>query len=427
MTLKGERTSSAQELIPPAWRRLGLLLSLFLAPGAHGGGWAKPDVHGNAKLRYAQDRTAGLESHQAAAYMALDGRNMFWDKLGFTVDVRDRFNYEKSDLGSERRNAFTAYQANVSLNDLAGGFALKAGRQYYYAGETTAHFDGGAVEWQNWRWLKLSAYGGKPADGMGPPTAAGFRGAAVKLGSGRKGYVQLDLLLAEHNGRYATDRDQQATVFRRLPLGLDFTGNVSFLNRLPKSASARLLCYVPSLGLTVTPRYYRHMYVGDPASEELSPYQRSLAVLEPFQKYGVGVSKYFKLGLSLSGGTDTTMPARRQNYYLSAAAPNLFVKGLEGILSLAYETQGSRRTSSLSVGAGYGLSSSLRLSAGSSFNRSRENTEWGGFRSESRTYYATLKWSRGKRMDVSFSPSLVQTSASSSPIQRFELNNNFRF
>lgn len=392
-------------------------------------GFVRPEIHGNTRLRYSVDKMTGMENHQGGLYLALDGRNVFWDKLAFTLDARERLNYEKTGDSAKRRASFNPYLANISLNDLPGGLSLKAGRQYYYAGETTAHFDGGAAELQPLKWLKLAAYGGKPVATMGLTTAARYQGAALKLGAGRQGYVQFDVLLASHRNEYATDREAQMTVFRRSSLvhGLDFTGNLTYLNRLPKSVSARLLYYIPKWGLTLTPNYYKHLLRGDPSSLLLSPYQRSAVFTERFERVGLGASKYFAVGLSLTGGVNYSQPSKRKDGYLSATVPDLLRKKIEASVSGSYDTQATRRAYLVTISAAYPLAKSLKVSGGGSYNQTRDTAYNGSGNMDSRTYFGTVKWILRKGLDFTFSPSMVKSSTVASPIYRLELSNNWRF
>jgi len=368
----------------------------------------------------------GYESHQGSIYLALDGRNVFWEKLAFTLDARERLNYEKSDWGIKKKESFNPYQANFSINDLKG-LSLKAGRQYYYAGETTAHFDGGSAEYQPLQWLKFGAFRGKPVVVMGQSLANQFQGGTLKLGSGRKGYVQFDVLFASHRNQYATDREAQATVFRRLAQGLDITGNITYLNDMAKSVSARMLYYIPKWGLTLTPNYYKHLYLGDPSSDKLSPYQRSEAYTERFERVGLGASKYFQAGFSLSGGANYSQPSKRKDCYLSVSVPNFLRKGLETAVSGNYNVQTTRRTYMISPSAAYGLTKSLKVSGGGSYMQTRD-TAWGGSGNmDSRTFFASIKWTVRKGLDFTLSPSMTKTSSSSSPMYRIEFNNNWRF
>lgn len=405
----------------------GLLLGASLAAAASGTAFVRPDVHGNTRLRYSVDKMTGMENHQGAIYLALDGRNVFWEKLAFSLDARERLNYEKNGDDIKKRSSFNPYLANASANDLFGMLSLKAGRQYYYAGETTAHFDGGAAELQPLKWLKMAAYGGKPVDTMGQSLAAQYQGAALKLGSGRQGYVRFDLLLASHRREYATDREAQVTVFRRLLPGLDFTGNLSYLDRLPKSVSARVLYYMPKWGLTLTPNYYKHLLLGDPASLALSPYRRAAVYTDRFERVGLGASKYFDIGLSLSGGVNYSQPSKRKDGYLNATMPNLFLKKIEAVVSGSYDTQTTRRTWLVTASTTYPFTKSLKVSAGGSYNQTRDTAWSGSGNMDSRTWFGTAKWILRKGLDFSLSPSMVKSSGIGAPIYRVELTNNWRF
>ena len=403
---------------------------LVLCAGRHAAAQlAKPEVHGSAKLTFIKDHAESITDQQATQYLRLEASKVFSDKIGFTVDTRNRFEYDQTVAGTTRQDAFNLYQAYLSLNKLYAGLSFRVGRQYAYSGETAAQFDGAAAEWQSVRWLTLGAFSGKPVSLMGPALADDYRGCSVKLGAGIKGYLELAALVASYQQQYAADRDVQATVYRRLAPGLDFTGTFSYLNNTPKSASVRVSAYSPEWGLTLTPHYYRHMYVADPGSTALSPYERTLAYTERFDRIGLGLSKYFtRLGLSLGGGSDFTRPDNRQEYYLSVSLNNLFHAGLELSSFLNYSTQDTRRASSYTVSSGYRLGRSLKLSAGTSVSRSQDRAYSDIYgTSMSRTYYSELKWSRGKNLDVALSPSIVRSSAYNSPITRVQLTNGWRF
>ncbi len=257
--------------------------------------------------------------------------------------------------------------------------------------------------------------------------AAQYQGAALKLGAGHRGYVQFDLLLASHGHDYAADREAQVTVFRRFLAGLDFTGNLTYLNRVPKSVSARVLYYVPRWRMTLTPNYYKHLYLGDPSSLLLSPYQRFAAYAERFERAGLGVSKYFASGLSLSAGASYSQPSRRKNGYLSATVPNLLRTKIEAVISGSYDTQLTRRTYPLTVSVAYPVTKSVKISGGGSYSQTRDTAYGGVGNVDSRTYFGTVQWSPRKGLTVSCSPSMVKSSAVESPIYRIELTNNWRF
>ena len=405
----------------------GLILCAASVEAAQSSAFVRPDIHGNARLRYSLDLMSGMENHQGVVSLALDGRNVFWDELAFSLDTRERINYEKTGGDIQRRTSFNPYLANLAVNDLPGGLSLKAGRQYYYAGETTANFDGGTAELQPLPWLKFSTYGGKPVAVMRQSLAAQYRGAALKLGAGHRGYVQFDLLLASHGHDYATNREAQVTVFRRFLSGLDFIGNLTYLDRLPKSLSARVLYYIPEWRVTLTPNYYKHLYLGDPSSLLLSPYQRFSAYTERFERAGLGASKYFDSGLSLSAGANYSQPSRRKNGYLSATVPHILRTKIEAVVSGSYDTQLARRTYPLTVSVAYPVTKSVRISGGGSYSQTRDAAYGGIGNVDSRTYFGTVQWSPRKGLTFSCSPSMVKSSAVESPIYRIELTNNWRF
>jgi hypothetical protein len=158
--------------------------------------WRKPEIHGSARLRLTKDESQGYDGGQASQFVSLQGANVFSEKVSFAFDGRGRYEYQKSSYGTEKRSTMDPYQAYVGLQQLAGT-SLKLGRQYFFSGYSTAHMDGAAADWQPAAWLTLSGFAGRPVVlSRGAAPADSFRGGGLKLGSGRKGYVQLSLLLA---------------------------------------------------------------------------------------------------------------------------------------------------------------------------------------------------------------------------------------
>lgn len=394
--------------------------------GAPKPGPVKPEIHGVARLRYARDQAAGLDGHQTSQYLNVTAANVFSEKLSFTFDARNRLEWQRTEYGATRRESFDSYLAFVQLQRLYGGTSLKAGRQYFFSGQATAHFDGGAAEWQPARWFQLSGFAGRPVAVLGYAPAAEYRGGGLRLGAGRQGYLQLNLLLADHR-EFRTDRDAQVTVFRRIVDGLDFTGNVATLNSKPSSANARLNVFVAPASLTVTPHYYRHMLTGDPASVALSPYARPLVVEQGFERMGMGFSKYLQAGLSLSGGGSVTRPSDRREAYLSAAATNIAKSGFDALVFVNYNSQLSRRNVSVTASAGYAAAASLRLSAGGTMNQQSDRAYGLDRNAVTRTYFGEVKWTPAKGREVTVSPSAVRAPGVDAPIYRLEVSNGWRF
>ncbi len=386
-----------------------------------------PEIHGNVRMRFSDDRMEGYESQQAAFFLGMNGRNVFWDKLGFNLDLRDRWNKDRTGTDIQKKNSLTAYEANATINDLFGVLSLKAGRQYYYAGDTSVNFDGGAAALKAASWLSLSAFGGRPVATLGQSIADEVRGAGVKFGSGRRAYLQLDAMQASYHSTFSPDREVQGTAFLRLAANVDITGNLAYLDNLPKSASLRMLCYVPNWGLTLTPNYYKHFYVGDPASTDLSPYRQTIVTPDRFERMGLGFSQYFKIGLNVSGGGNLTLPGNRQDYYASISAPNLFHTGLEAVTSANYGRDLTRYNHSYTVSAGYSITKSWKVTVGNSYSQTRDTYYGGMSNSDSLVYFGSIRWSLRKKLDITFSPSFMPSRSNNPSSTRLELTNNWRF
>lgn len=415
------------------------LAALLLAGPASPAGGATPAVTGVARLRFSADRGEGFSENRATQYLRIDARKLFLENVSIMFDGRNELPGRRY-ASSGRRTNFRLFNGYLAVDDIYKTVSLKAGRQYHDGPDVTPHFDGGAVSAAPARWLKLDGFAGTPVMEMGHRLSDRIHGGSLTLGRGRSGYLQLHNIVAGYSGRYAPDEEYQAAFMRKLWYGSNakgtFTywtrvaGSFSYLNRRPKTASLRFTCSFPSISLDLIPEYFAQLFTADPATERLSPYRQAIAYPYRFHRYGIRVSKGFKGGFSVSGGGSYSNPDSRMRYYATLSASDLFTKGFDAVATYGYNSYMENSDLSTTVSAAYRIKPSLRFSAGASYGRNR-NKDWSAARDWRtnliRSYFADLKWSRGRQFDLSVSPSIVTTSASSRPIQHLEISNNWRF
>ncbi len=387
----------------------------------------KPETQGRLTNRYTQDNWGALEDKRLSTYFQMGIRNIFWDKLSTDLSLRNDVRAEGKGTKFQE-NFLSIYTANVALEKLPGGFSTRLGRQYYYGAETTVNFDGVNVEWQKLRWLQTGVMAGNPTKQAGEAVGRLFQGAFVKLMRGYNAHIRAGVLRVLHSSGFKADDDVELSVYRRYTSIVTLRGRASVLNGSPKNAFVTAQFQKIPWGLTVSPSYYKHLFVVDPAAlMSLSPYARTFAHYERYDRAGLEVTKMLGPHLSLTGGGDEYFPRRRQRFSLGLSGWDFLWKGTDFSLFGVQNVSERNDNFSFTGTLGYRPNVKFEFSAGASFNTDIAETYYGRRTTKSRTYFGSFKFAPRKSFDIVLSPSVTEASDSSNRMYRMELRNNWRF
>ena len=386
-----------------------------------------PETHGRVALRYSEDRWDGHRAQKMSEYLRLNSQRILSEKLSAELDVRDDLAAEDQGLSTRRGNRTRLFSANLLLERLPLGTSFRLGRQFYYASNAAVNFDGAAMEWAPSRWVSAGAFAGDPVVYMGAGLADRFQGGFFKLGGGQKAHLRADLIQAVHDTGFRTDRDLQLAYFQRLGRTLTTNASASMLNGRGKSLSFRLQYSQPKSGLVLAPFYFKQLYVVDYANELVSPYVTSVAHYERFERAGLRASRTFLAKYSVSATGEAYWPTQRQRFSMNFSAFDLLLPGLTASVSGSQDLSKTSSNFSMSFSAGFKMSKSVEMSAGTGYYSNENMGYYERTRDETRVYYTELKWRRSKNMDVSVSPSMTDNSAMGYKTTRVEFRNNWRF
>lgn len=384
-----------------------------------------PQANGRLSNRYTQDNWGDFEEKRLSTSFQLYLRDVFWDKLSAELSLRNDVRAEGRGARFQE-NFLRIYTANVALEKLPYGFSTRLGRQYYYGAEATVNFDGALVEWQKLRWLQVGAMAGNPAGQGGEGVGHLFQGGFIKLMRGYNAHVRAGILRVLHTG-FKTDNDVELSAYRRYGSVFTIRGRTSILNGTPKNAFIHAQVQKTSWGLTVSPSYYRHFFVVNPAAiMDVSPYVRTFAHYERYNRVSLDVSKTLGPSVSLTAGGDVYFPRKRQRASLGLSGWDFPWKGVNFSL-LGVENFSEYGTNTSFTGTlGY-RREVFEVSAGASLSSDVTDTFYGRKSTNSRTYFGTIKVIPRKSFDVSVAPSVTESSDSGDRMYRVELRQNWRF
>ncbi|MBI5882232.1 MAG: hypothetical protein HZB91_03910 [Elusimicrobia bacterium] len=405
-----------------------LALLLFLGPlaAAHAA-VVKPEAQGRLTNRYTQDNWGSLEEKRISTSFQMGVRDIFWDKLSADLSLRNDVRAEGKGAKFQE-NFLKIYTANLAVEKLPYGFSTRLGRQYYYGAEATVNFDGVNVEWQKLRWLQAGVLLGNPVKQGREAVGHLFQGGFVKLMKGYNAHIRAGILRVLHSGGFKADDDVEVAVFRRWGSIVTLRGRASLLNGTPKNAFFNAQFQKTAWGVTVSPSYYKHLFVVDPAAIiTVSPYARTFAHYERYDRASLEVSKTLGERLNLTTGGDAYFPRKRQRVSLGLSGWDFPWKGtnfsLFGVKNIGERSDNFSFTGTL----GYRPSERFEFSAGTSLNEDVTETFYGRKTTSSRTYFGSFKFAPRKSFDIALSPSVTETSDSGDRMYRVEVRNNWRF
>lgn len=401
--------------------------SAAVPPGGVQSGVVLPEAHGRLTNRYTQDNWGPFEEKRLSTSFQMGVENIFWNKLSAEVSLRNDVRAEGKGVKFQE-NFLKVFTANAALDKLPWGFSTRVGRQYYYGAESTVNFDGVNVEWQKLKWLQLGAMGGNPVNQGGVPVGHLFQGGFVKLMKGNKAHVRAGILRVLHTDTFKADDDIEVSVYRRFGAAFTLRGRTSILNGTPKSSFFTVQYQNPAWGLTVSPSFYKHLYVVAPEDlTKVSPYARTFANFERYQRIGADVIKTLGSHLSMTGGAEGYFPRKRQRFSLGLSGWDILAKGtnfsLFGVKNIGERSDNMAFTGTL----GYKPKTLFDFSAGVSINADVSETFYGRKVTNTRTYFGSLKFIPRRNLDFTLSPSVTRSSDSGDRMYRVELRNNWRF
>ncbi|MBI5209796.1 MAG: hypothetical protein HY927_07490 [Elusimicrobia bacterium] len=403
------------------------LLVCGLAPPTARAAVVKPEAHGRLTNRYTQDNWGAYEEKRLSTYFQMDAQKIFWDKLSAEISLRNDVRAEGKGL-KFNENFLKVFTGNAALDKLPGGFSARLGRQYYYGAETTVNFDGGNVDWRRFKWLEAGAFAGAPVTHVGEPIGRLFQGGYVKLLKGYKSHLRAGALRVLHFAPFRPEDEVELSVYHRLTAGLNARGRASLFNGRPKNAAVNVNFSHAPWGLTINPAYYMHLYVADLADfSKISPYARTFAHFERYDRVGVDVTKTVGGHFSLNGLAEGYFPRKRQRFSLGLSGWDLPWKGVNfsasGVRNLSENADNLSFTGTL----GYRRKGVFECSAGLSATSDVTQSFYGEKTTRNETYFGSLKYFIRKDLDISAAPSVTKLSDSADRMYRVEVRNNWRF
>jgi hypothetical protein len=288
------------------------------------------ELHGSLALRY-RTRWSGHDSDQdLAETLALELGDAARDPLTASLSAEARLDLD----GVARRTnssaflqledtyagAFAArlYHACVDVHSAGGWETLRAGRQTIVETPETAWFDGVRAETRELGGARarFGAYGGVPVQlESGVPAGDALYGSFAEVRPWSGGRVRADWMHAEDDARLGPRSDDLLGfgIWQSLWTSLRLEGQYTRLEQRDRDLRLRASWSASDSDLVLRASWYRLLEPQGDLALPLDPFAATLHELEPYEQYGLQLSKSLTRHLQLQAGYDARRVERAQD------------------------------------------------------------------------------------------------------------------
>jgi len=277
-------------------------------------------IHGSFGLRYRARWNGNTSDQDLAESLTLELGDAAHDALTASISAEARQDIDGLALGSNSTyyeledthgDAFDGqlYHAYVDVHAASGWETLRLGRQTIVDTPETAWIDGLRAETREFGGARtrLGAYAGVPVQRYGGYTdGAAVYGAFAEVRPWSGGRVRGDWLHAEDDVRLGTLSDDLFGVglWQSLWTNLRLDGQYTRLEELDRDLRLRASWMASDSDLVLSATWYRLLEPQGQLAVPLDPFYATLHTLEPYEQFGLQVSKSLTRHLQLQAGYD---------------------------------------------------------------------------------------------------------------------------